>query len=94
MLPIDFPEKNMVYTKPKGWTDEQCGDLSVWKGKVLIDDKGNTAPTIISCWQPSKEDIEAIIAGKPIYLFVTAEVQCPVSLSTDNPFIQVPAEGN
>lgn len=51
MLPVDFPEKNFVYTKPEGWTDEQCSDLAVWKGNVAIDEAGNTAPAIISCWQ-------------------------------------------
>jgi hypothetical protein len=88
MLPIDFPERNFIYTKPQGWTDEQCIDLPVWKGQVPIDDKGNTDHTIISCWQPSKEDIEAINAGKPIYMYVTAMAQPPVSLSTEYPFIQ------
>lgn len=88
MLPISFPQQNFVYTKPEGWTDEQCGDLGVWKGNVPIDDNGNTAHTIISCWQPSKEDIEAIVAGKPIFLFITAPGQPPVSLSTENPFTQ------
>jgi len=90
MLPINFPEKNFVYTKPEGWTDEQCGDLDVYKGQVAIDEKGNTAHTIISCWQPSKEDIEAINQGKPIFLFITAIGQPPVSMSTENPFIQQP----
>ena len=90
MLPIDFPQRNLVYKKPAGWTDEQCGDLSVWKGRSKIDDEGNTAPAIISCWQPSKEDIEAINIGLPIFLILTAEVQCPVSMSTENPFVTQP----
>jgi hypothetical protein len=88
MLSINFPEKNLVYQKPEGWTDEQCSDLNVWKGDVAIDDEGNKATTIISCWQPSKEDIEAILAGKPIWLFITSSDQPPVSLSTEYPFVK------
>jgi hypothetical protein len=88
MLAINFPEKNLVYSKPQGWTDEQYSDLDVWKGDVAIDDKGAVATTIISCWQPSKEDIDAIVAGKPIWLFITSEVQPPVSLSTEYPFVK------
>lgn len=88
MIPVDFPERNFVFTKPKGWTDEQCSDLPVWRGQVPIDEVGNTAETIISCWQPSKEDIEAIVAGKPIFLYVTGSGQPPVSLSTDCPFVK------
>ncbi len=88
MLPISFPEANVIYQKPQGWTDEQCSDLHVWKGKVAIDDKGTTHATCISCWQPSKEDIEAVVAGKPVFLFISGNNQPPVSLSTENPFIQ------
>lgn len=90
MLPVSFPEQNFTYKKPEGWTDEQCMDLPVWKGNIAIDDHGNLAPVIISCWQPSKEDIESIAAGKPIYLFVTGTVLSPVSLATENPFIPQP----
>lgn len=86
-MPIDFPERNFVYTKPEGWTDEQCSDLPVWKGRAPIDDKGNSAATIISCWQPNKEDIEAINAGKPVYMLLTSTVQVPISLQTENPFV-------
>lgn len=90
MLPIDFPQKNLVYTKPEGWTDEQCSDLCVWKGDVKIDDHGNTAPSIISCWQLSKEDLETVNQTGKIWLAVTANVQPPVSLFTEDPFVVEP----
>lgn len=87
MLPIDFTERNFVYSKPEGWTDEQCSDLPVWKGEVPIDDKGNTAHGIISCWKFSKEDLKEIQRTGVIWLNVTADVQPPISLFTENPFI-------
>ena len=87
MLAVDFPERNFVFKKPEAWTDEQCSDLSVWRGNANIDAMGNTAPVIISCWRPNKEDIEAISAGKSIYLYVTGMSQPPISLTTENPFI-------
>lgn len=86
MMAVDFAEKNFVFTKPEGWTDEQCYDLPVWKGMVPLDDQGNKASAIISCWKPNKEDIDAIVAGKPIYLLITGSVQPPVALMTENPF--------
>jgi hypothetical protein len=86
MLPVDFPERNFTYTKPKGWTDEQCSDLQVWRGTSPLEGGGMTA-TIISCWQPSKEDIEAINAGKPIFLKILSAEQPPVEVTTENPFI-------
>lgn len=92
MIPVDFPERDFVYQKPQGWTDEQCSELPVWKGRVALDDQGNSAPTIISCWQPNKEDIEAIVSGKPIYLFITAEGQPPVAITTEYPFVTNPVD--
>jgi hypothetical protein len=88
MLPTTFAEHNKVYTKPESWTDEQCGDLPVWQGKAPIDDKGNMAHAIISCWKLSKEDLEEIQRTGVIWLQVTTEVMVPASLYTENPFIQ------
>lgn len=80
MLPIDFPQQNKVYTKPEGQTDEQCMSLSVHK--TIIDG----VPTFISAWKPSYEDIEAIKAGKPIWLYIQSHSLPPASLQTENPF--------
>lgn len=87
MLPVDFPARNFVYQKPQGWTDEQCSDLPVWKGNAPIDDQGNTAPTIISCWKLSKEDLEQIQKTGEIWLSICSNGMPPVSLFTENPFI-------
>ncbi|HRS66203.1 MAG TPA: hypothetical protein P5519_10010 [Spirochaetia bacterium] len=64
-------------------TDEQCGDLTVFRGNT-----SDGMPCIISKWQPSKEDIEAINRGDGIYLSITGHGMPPVSLFTENPFIQ------
>lgn len=72
-------------------TDEQCSSLHVWKGyhKEMTDSK-TFLPCIISKWQPSKEDIEAINKGEAIYLSITGHGMPPVSLFTENPFITEP----
>lgn len=87
MLPTSFEESNFVYGKPKGWTDEMCMDLPVWKGDVPIDDVGTTQPSIISCWRLSKEDLEEIQRTGQIWLSITGTGMPPVSLFTENPFI-------
>lgn len=81
MLPADFPEANFTYTKPEGMTDEECMDLRVFKGSY-----SDGTPAIISVWRPSKEDIDAINEGKPIYLSITSHIMPPVCLFTENPF--------
>lgn len=77
MLPIDFKERNVLYGKPEGWTDEQCMTLPVWKD---VDEEGN--PFCISVWQPSKEDLDALIAGRGLVLKLFFSVQIPVAMWT------------
>lgn len=82
MLPISFKEANFTFTKPESMTDEQCSDLCVFKGHT-----DDSTPIIISKWQPSKEDIEAINRGEGIYLVIVGEGMPPVELFTDYPFV-------
>lgn len=77
MIPIDFEGSNKVYGKPQGWKDEDCGSLHTLETK-----DANGLPIIISCWQPNKEDIEAINAGRPIWLKMVSNGMCPVEILT------------
>ena len=81
MLPKHFKEANFTFEKPKSMTDEQCMDLSVFKG---ADTSGQ--PVIVSCWQFSKEDLEEIQKTGLIYLQISGHGMPPVSLYTENPF--------
>lgn len=82
MLPVDFPERNFVFTKPAGMTDEECSDLPVFKGVAA-----DGYPCIISKWKFSKEDLEQIKKTGCIYLSITAEGMPPVALFTEHPFV-------
>lgn len=81
MLPIDFENANFTFTKPDNMTEEQCSDLRVFRGQWA-----DGTPCIISKWQPSKEDIEAINRGEGIYLSITGSGMPPVAIFTENPF--------
>jgi hypothetical protein len=83
MLPVDFPERNKVFTKPDGMTDEECSDLPVWKGKST-----DGIPLIISKWKLSKEDIEEINRTGELWLKIVGDTQPPVELTTEYPFIK------
>lgn len=80
MHPIHFPEANRTYTKPKGWTDEQCGDLHT----LQQFDESIGCETIISVWQPNKEDIEAFMAGRPLIIRLVGYQMCPIDMWTNN----------
>lgn len=77
MRAIDFPESNHTFSEPVSMDDSECLPLHVYVGK---DTKG--LPYINSVWQPNKEDIEAINAGRPIMLTVCGNMMPPVSLFT------------
>ena len=85
MLPVDFQQANFTFKKPDTMTDEDCGELRVFKGHFQGSD-GQKYPCIISKWQPSKEDIDAIVNGAPIYLSITGHALPPVALFTEDPF--------
>lgn len=78
MLPADFQERNKIYTKPKEWTDEECSDLYVYEG--VENETGR--PFCASLWMPSKEDIEAVLAGRGIVIKLSIPVQCPIAVWT------------
>lgn len=79
MNPINFEGANFTFKKPESMSEEDCGDLPVYKG---TDPKGY--PMILSAWQPSEKDIEAINAGRPIYLNIVGHGMPPVSVFTTN----------
>ena len=77
MRAIHFPEANTEFHKPESMTDEECGSLSAYVG---IDQRGFTH--INTVWVPNKEDLEAILAGRPIVLSIIGDAMPPVSLFT------------
>lgn len=78
MRPIDFEGANAIYEKPKSMTDEECFPVSAYQH---VDEKGNVVQ-INTVWQPSKEDIEAINAGRPIIVSICGSGLPPMSLLT------------
>lgn len=77
MLPIDFEGSNIELVKPHGMTDEECMSVPAFHG---FDNGGNHF--FLTAWRPSKEDMEAINAGRPIMLKVLATQTPPVALYT------------
>jgi len=76
MRPIDFPEANVFFNKPESMMDEECYPVSAFKGE------NNGNPFINVVWQPNKEDIESIVAGRPIVCSFATSFLVPHSLFT------------
>lgn len=85
MKPIDFPPRNQILGKPEEMTDDQCMPLPIYRGNTT-----DGMPCLISVWEFTKEEIETIQRTGKMYLHITSVAMPPVSLYTENPFIQVP----
>lgn len=72
MLFVEFEGANTQLNKPQDWTDEQCSSVVAYHGK----DNNGVPVWILKC-MPSKEDIEAIQAGRGIYLQVCGQRMPP-----------------
>lgn len=73
MTPTDMEGRTRVLGAPEDWDAETHGTC----GYLPIVDRDGF---MISCWTPSPEDIERIVAGDPIYLVVRGENHPVVSL--------------
>jgi hypothetical protein len=67
MIPTDFPESNKSFSAPQGTDESQCQSMRA----CVKEKKGGTldgSMMVIVAWMPSKEEIEQIRRGSPIYL--------------------------
>lgn len=81
MEPINFKEANTTFTKPEGFSKEECGSLPTFNGK-----DGAGHDVMVSAWSPTTEEIHRMIAGKPVYLVIVGTVMPPVSITVDDIF--------
>lgn len=83
MRPVKFDQHNQVYGKPVGSTDDQCSPLYVHTGE--FDNQGDRWPSIISMWEPTPEERQAIANGANIY-----KRECTTSLPPSSLFVASP----
>jgi hypothetical protein len=83
MIPCNFPESNGYFDKPDSMSRDECEALSTWTG---TDPQQN--PVIISCWKPTKEELEEINRTGRIWCYHWGNFLQPHSLGGHNPFIE------
>lgn len=81
MLATAFDEENQVLGPPKGMTEEDCYSLSVYRG---IDGAGR--PIVVSCWKPTKEELEEIARTGRVWLLLWGQTMQPASVTGFSPF--------
>lgn len=76
MKPTDFPESNFTFTRPSSMTEEECGDLQVYRDPAVI----------ISCWQLTwRERLRLLFTGR-LWLWIMGQGMPPVCMTISSPF--------
>jgi hypothetical protein len=86
MQPVNFPGA-VVVGKPPDMTDEQCMSIYAMPVDHTVtgpDGKQYVSRFWVEAWKPSKEDIEAINRGEPVWLQITSAGLPPVAVFTLN----------
>jgi hypothetical protein len=67
MTPTPFPEQNAIYGPPPDLEESQCRSIFAWHGQAM---RGSCegAKLIVVAWKPDERELEALIAGRPVFL--------------------------
>jgi len=77
MMSIDFEGSNVTLGKPTDMTDEQCVSIHAERN---VDAQG--FPYFLTAWVPNREDLEALQAGRPLFLKMIGTHFQPVAMFT------------
>jgi hypothetical protein len=83
MIAQRFPESNITFTKPEGWTERECADIAGFIG-TYGGDKGK--PVVLTAWKPTPEELVKLNLGEPLWLHLAYDRMVPVLLTTDHPW--------
>jgi hypothetical protein len=81
MIATAFDEENDVSDGPPGTTSEQVMSLSVWRGP-----NEDGIQVVISCWKPTKEELDEIVRTGRVWIVVWGRTMPPICPVGTNPF--------
>jgi hypothetical protein len=77
MIPKRIAGATRYLGAPKGWEPEADGDCS-HLAIVDVPSTNGGSPVMISAWEPTPKELEALVAGAPVYLQVVGSAHPPV----------------
>lgn len=83
MVATAFDEENAVFEKPPDMMADECDALSVWRGAIGSHDGPQV---VISCWKPTKEELEEINRTGRVWVIVLGQSMPPICPTGTNPF--------
>ena len=86
MVACSFPESNGALSPPDGLTEDQVTSLAVWRGYAPAEGMEDPVPMTISCWKPTKEEMDEFQRTGRVWLFIWGGSMPPACLSMTNPF--------
>lgn len=93
MLPIGFPQENMLLGLPEDLIHEEHSILPACQAVHR-----DGLPLVITCWKLSKEDLETITRTGKVWLSVVGTDMPAVQLDAESPFsaddVTVQVEGS
>ena len=81
MFPCSFTEANQIYDKPESMSYDECEALNTFIGL-----SADGVPVIISCWKPTREELNEINKTGRIWCFHYGTILPPHALAGNNPF--------
>lgn len=86
MLPMNADWMNITLVKPEKTTDEECYELRAMRGEMEFGLGAAGMPQMVPFhlvgFYPSKEDLEALNAGRGFYLRILGAGFSPVAVFT------------
>lgn len=82
MIPARIEGCTRALGAPRGWTPETSGACV---GLPIRDEQSGDMPCMVSAWEPTPAELQAIIAGAKIMLRVVGTAHPPVALYVGEP---------
>ena len=84
MIPKRIDGATRYLGAPQGWEPEKDGECSHLAILDLQSENGG-APVMISAWEPTPAELEALQAGAPVYLQIVGTAHPPVNVWVQKP---------
>lgn len=83
MEPANFDGTNATMGPPNGMTDDQCG--TIFAQMTTLNLIGGPMPCTITCWKPSRAELDEIERTGRVWLTVLGHGMPPVILGAEKP---------
>lgn len=85
MVPVAFPQQNLVLTATPGVPRDKCGSLDAYRGPLP-----DGTPAVVTCYEPTAAEWVELWRTGRVWLLVMGDRTPPTALTAFDPFAAVP----